>query len=53
MVVKGETTFTFITEGIEHAIQQAIVAAGDKRVHIMGGASILQQALTAGLVDEL
>ena len=49
VVVKGETTFRFVTEGIE----QAIVAAGDKRVHIMGGASIIQQALAAGPVDEL
>jgi dihydrofolate reductase len=50
---QGGTTFTFVTEGIEHAIEQAIVAAGDKLVHIMGGASIIQQALAAGLVDEL
>ena len=53
VVVKGETTFTFVTEGIKHAIEQAIAAAGDKLVHIMGGASIIQQALAAGLVDEL
>ena len=53
VVVKGDTMFRFVTEGIEHAIEQAIVAAGDKRVHIMGGASIIQQALAAGLVDEL
>jgi dihydrofolate reductase len=53
VVVKGETAFTFVTEGIEQAVEQAIVAAGDKLVHIMGGASIIQQALAAGLVDEL
>jgi dihydrofolate reductase len=53
IVVKGETTFTFVTEGINDAIDQAIAAAGDKLVHIMGGASIIQQALAAGLVDEL
>jgi dihydrofolate reductase len=53
VVVRGETTFTFVTEGIERAVEQAIAAAGDKRVHIMGGASIIQQALAAGLVDEL
>jgi dihydrofolate reductase len=53
VVVRGKTTFTFVTEGIEHAIEQGIVAAGDKLVHIMGGASIVQQALAAGLVDEL
>jgi dihydrofolate reductase len=53
VVVKGETTFTFVTEGIKHAVERATVAAGDKLVHIMGGASIIQQALAAGLVDEL
>jgi dihydrofolate reductase len=53
MVVKGETTFTFVTEGIESAIAQARDAAGDKKVHVMGGASVVQQALKAGLVDSL
>jgi dihydrofolate reductase len=53
VVVKGETSFTFVTEGIEAAIEQAVAVAGDKVVHIMGGASIIQQALEAGLVDEL
>ncbi|MEO3854980.1 dihydrofolate reductase family protein [Acrocarpospora sp. B8E8] len=53
VVVKDKTTFTFITGGIEQAIEQATAAAGDKLVHIMGGASIIQQALAAGLIDEL
>jgi dihydrofolate reductase len=53
VVVKGETTFTFVTGGIESAIAQAQAAAGDKKVHIMGGASVIQQALNAGLVDSL
>jgi dihydrofolate reductase len=53
VIVKGETTFTFVTDGIKHAIAQAATAAGDKKVHVMGGASIIQQALKAGLVDEL
>jgi dihydrofolate reductase len=53
VVVKGETTVTFVTEGVKHAVEQAIVAAGDKRVHIMGGAGVIRQALAAGLVDEL
>jgi dihydrofolate reductase len=53
VVVKGETTFTFVTEGIESAIAQAQAAAGDKKVHIMGGASVIQQALKSGLVDSL
>jgi dihydrofolate reductase len=53
VVVKGETTFTFVTEGIESAVAQAQAAAGDKKVHIMGGASVIQQALNASLVDSL
>jgi dihydrofolate reductase len=52
-VFRGETTFTFVTDGIESAIAHARTAAGDKKVHIMGGASIVQQALRAGLVDSL
>ncbi|MDH2427008.1 dihydrofolate reductase family protein [Sphaerisporangium sp. TRM90804] len=52
-VVKGDTTFTFVTGGIEEAVARAAEAAGDKRVHIMGGAGVIQQALGAGLVDEL
>jgi dihydrofolate reductase len=53
VVVKGETTFTFVTDGIESAIAQAKAAAGEKKVHIMGGASVIQQALNAGLVDSI
>jgi dihydrofolate reductase len=53
VVVKGETTFTFVSEGIESAIAQAKSAAGEKKVHIMGGASVIQQALNAGLVDSV
>jgi dihydrofolate reductase len=46
-------TFTFITDGIESAIKQAKMAAGDKDVTIVGGASIAAQCLSAGLVDEI
>jgi dihydrofolate reductase len=53
VVVKGETTFTFVTDGIESAVAQARAAAGGKKVHVMGGASVVQQALNAGLVDSL
>jgi len=53
VVVKGETTFTFVTEGIGSAIAQARAAAADRKVHVMGGASVIQQALKAGLVDSL
>ena len=53
VVRKGKTTFTFVTDGIESAIAQARAAAGDKKVHIMGGATVVQQALAAGVVDSL
>jgi dihydrofolate reductase len=49
----GTTTFRFVTDGIESAIEQAKAAAGDKIVYVGGGASIAQQALNAGLVDEI
>jgi dihydrofolate reductase len=44
--------FTFVA-GVREAVEQAREAAGDKDVHIMGGAEIIRQALEAGLVDEL
>ena len=50
---QGGTTFTFVTDGIESAIEQARVAAGDRDVAIGGGASVAQQALSAGLLDEI
>jgi dihydrofolate reductase len=49
---QGGTTYTFFTDGAEAAIEQARAAAGDKDTSIAGGASIVQQALNAGLVDE-
>ncbi len=49
----GGTTFTFVTDGVESALEQARQAAGGKDVLIAGGASIAQQALAAGLVDEM
>jgi dihydrofolate reductase len=53
LVMQGGTTFTFVTEGIEAALEQARAAAGDKDVAIAGGASAVQQYLAAGLLDEL
>jgi dihydrofolate reductase len=44
--------FTFV-EGVEEAVERAKAAAGDKDVHVMGGADVIRQALDAGLVDEL
>jgi dihydrofolate reductase len=43
----------FVTNGIENAINQAKIAAGDKMVQIIGGANTIQQALNSGLCDEL
>jgi dihydrofolate reductase len=46
-------TFAFVTDGVESAVEQAKAAAGDKDVGIGGGASVAQQCLRAGLLDEL
>jgi dihydrofolate reductase len=51
--MQGGTTFHFVTDGIESALEQARAAAGDKDVAIAGGASTVQQCLAAGLLDEL
>jgi dihydrofolate reductase len=51
--MKGGTTFTFVTDGIESALRQARSAAGDRDVQIAGGAHTVQQYLRAGLLDEL
>ena len=45
--------YTFVTDGIERALQEAKAAAGDKDVSVMGGADIGQQYIRAGLVDEI
>ena len=50
---RGGTTFTFVTDGIEAALEQARAAAGDKDVAVGGGANVAQQYLRAGLLDEL
>jgi dihydrofolate reductase len=50
---QGGTTFTFVTDGIESALEQARAAAGGKDVGIGGGADVAQQYLRAGLLDEL
>ena len=51
--MQGGTTFHFVTDGIESALEQARAAAGDKDVSIAGGASAVGQYLAAGLLDEL
>jgi dihydrofolate reductase len=51
--MEGGTVFHFVTEGIEAALARAREAAGEKNVSIAGGPSVLNQYLSAGLVDEL
>lgn len=48
-----DLTFTFVTDGIQSAIQQAKTAAGDKEVNIIGATSTARQCLQTGLADEL
>ena len=53
IVKEGGTSFTFVTDGIERALELARAAAGDKDVAISGGATTIRQYLRAGLIDEL
>jgi len=50
---EGGTTFIFVTDGIESALDQARKAAGDKNISVAGGAETVQQLVAAGLVDEI
>jgi dihydrofolate reductase len=49
----GGTSFAFVTDGIEAALERARASAGDRTVSIAGGAATINQYLRAGLVDEL
>ena len=51
--VRLASRFRFVTEGVAAAVDQGRVTAGDKNVFIMGGANVIDQSLSAGLVDEL
>ena len=51
--MKGGTTFHFVTDGIETALQRAREAAGGLDVRVGGGAATIRQYLQAGLIDEL
>jgi dihydrofolate reductase len=53
LVMQGGTTFFFVMDGIESALQQAREAAGGKDVALGGGAKVAQQYLAAGLMDEM
>ena len=51
--MEGGTTFHFVTEGFDAAYAAACEVAGDEGVDIAGGASTVEQALVAGVIDEL
>ena len=51
--MKGETTFHFVTDGIESALKQAKAAAAGKDVRIGGGVATIRQCLMAGFIDEM
>src|SRR5688500_2764436 len=53
LVMEGGTTFTFVTEGIEAALEQARLAALGHDVSLAGGAKAAAQYLQAGMVDEM
>jgi dihydrofolate reductase len=53
LVMQGGTTFAFVTDGAESALDRARAAAGDKDVAIAGGAGAVQQYLASGTLDEL
>jgi dihydrofolate reductase len=52
-VVKGDTSFEFVTGGIADALDRARAAACERNVIVMGGADLLRQYLEAGFLDEL
>jgi dihydrofolate reductase len=53
LMMEGGTSFTFVTDGIESALEQARRAAAGKDIALSGGARAAQQYLNAGLVDEM
>ncbi|MBO0912588.1 MAG: dihydrofolate reductase [Acidobacteria bacterium] len=53
VAMQGGTTFHFVTEGIQVALERAKHAAKDKDVRIGGGVQTIQQYLRAGLIDEM
>ncbi len=53
LAMEGATTFIFVTDGIESALRQAKEAAGGTDILLGGGASVAQQYLAAGLLDEM
>ncbi|WP_218038301.1 dihydrofolate reductase family protein [Acrocarpospora pleiomorpha] len=50
---KGETSFTFVSDGIYAAVRMAKSVAGDRDIVVAGGADVAGQCLAAGLIDEM
>lgn len=53
LVRGGGTSFTYVTDGVASAVEQARAAAGGKNVAVAGGGSLVRQVIAAGLLDEL
>jgi dihydrofolate reductase len=53
LVMKGGTTFHFVTDGIEPALSAAKASAGARDVVIAGGAHAVQQYLRVGVIEEI
>jgi dihydrofolate reductase len=53
VAMQGDTTFHFVTDGIDSALRQASAAANGRDVRIGGGVATIQQFLRAGLIDEM
>ena len=51
--MEGGTTFAFVTDGVESAVERARAVAGEQDVLVAGGGSVVQQCLAAGLLDEI
>src|SRR5215471_13021947 len=52
-LVKGPTTFTFVTAGLDKCLEEAKAAAGKKDICVIGGGEIAQHCLKVGVVDEI
>jgi dihydrofolate reductase len=53
LVKQGGTTYSFVTDGAESALEQAKTAAGNSDVMVIGGANVIQQFIQAGWLDEI
>ena len=51
--MEGGTTFHFVTDGVEPALERAKESAGDQDVMVSGGAEVINEYIAAGLLDEL